>query len=168
MGATLCPGSENDGPNGAFVSTQVGDSNCPTLLYCYCPKPLVPTWTSVPPLPPSFSNPLDTGVFTCACPDGTWQAGTAGGVPICLCDYTNQPPKVADTPQGRCPMNLLGSCQPNQIVMNGDASRHSDPSMGMTPDGACCDPNQLTACGQCCGPGTRPVNGRCVGPGPIQ
>jgi hypothetical protein len=168
-GVTVCPGHEQDGPTGAFVSEQVGDPNCPTLLYCFCPKPLVPTWTSVPPLPPSFSSPTDTGVFTCACPDGTYQAGTAAGVPVCLCDYTNQPPQVADTPQGRCPINLLGSCQPNQIVVNGKCvTPCSDPSMGMTPDGACCDPSQVTACGQCCPPGTRPVNGSCVGPGQIQ
>jgi hypothetical protein len=165
-GIPVCPGNEKDGPTGAFVSTQVGDSNCPTLLYCFCPKPLVPTWTSAG---PSFGNSVDSGVFTCACPDGTHQAGTAGGIPICLCDYTNQPPKVADTPQGRCPINLLGSCQPNQIVIKGKCvTPCSDPTMGMTPDGACCDPNQVTACGQCCGPGKRPVNGTCVGPGPIQ
>lgn len=168
-GITDCPGTENDEPNGAFVSAQIGDSNCPTTLYCFCPKPLVPTWTSVPNLPPSFQSPSQTGVFTCACPDGSYQAGTAGGIPICLCDYTNKPPKVGDTPQERCPINLLGSCQPNQIVVNGQCvSPCSDPSMGMTPDGACCDPNQVTACGQCCPPGTRPVNGTCVGPGPIQ
>jgi hypothetical protein len=169
LGATVCPGSEQDGPSGAFVSTHIGDSECGALLYCFCPKPLVPTWTSVPPLPPGFTNPAAAGVFTCACPDGTHQAGTAGGIPICLCDYTNQPPKVADTPQGMCPINLLGSCKPNQIVIGGKCvTPCSDPTMGMTPDGACCDPNQVTSCGQCCGPGKRPVNGSCVGPGPIQ
>lgn len=168
-GITVCPGNEQDGPTGALVTEHTGDPNCSTLVYCFCPKPLVPTWTSVPPAPPGFTNPTATGVFTCACPDGTYQKGTAGGIPICLCDYTNQPPKVADTPQGMCPMNLLGSCKPNQIVIGGKCvTPCSDPTMGMTPDGACCDPNQVTSCGQCCAPGTRPVNGTCVGPGPIQ
>jgi hypothetical protein len=166
-GNPICPGNERDGPTGAFVSTQVGDSSCPTLLYCFCPKPLVPTWTSAG---PGFGNSVDSGVFTCACPDGTYQAGTAGGIPICLCDYTNQPPKVADTPQGMCPMNLLGSCQSNQIVLNGKCvTPCSDPSMGMTPDGGCCDPNLVTNCGQCCPPGSTPEpNGTCFKPGPIQ
>jgi hypothetical protein len=165
-GMPVCTGHEQDGPTGAFVTTQVGDPNCPTLHYCFCPKPLVPTWTSAG---PSFGNSVDSGVFTCACPDGTYQAGTAGGIPICLCDFTNQPPKVADTPQGMCPMNLLGPCQPGQIVRNGQCINPcSDPTKGMTQDGACCDPNQITACGQCCPPRTTPVNGTCVAPGPIQ
>ena len=169
LGTTICPGNEQDGPTGTFVSAHQGDSECGALLYCFCPKPLVPTWTTVPPMPPGFTNPAATGVFTCACPDGTYQAGTAGGIPLCLCDYTNKPPKVGNTPQEQCPMNLLGPCKANQIVVAGKCvTPCSDPTMGMTPDGACCDPNQVTSCGQCCPPGTRPVNGSCVGPGPIQ
>jgi hypothetical protein len=170
INTTLCPASENPGPTGTFVSEPTGDANCPTLRYCFCPKPLVPTWTPMPSLPPGFSNASQTNVFTCACPDGTYQAGTAGGLPICLCDYTNVPPKVADTPQGMCPMNLLGSCQANQIVLNGECvTPCSDPTKGMTPDGACCDPNQVTDCGQCCPPGSRPEpNGTCFTPGQTQ
>ena len=169
VNATICPASTTPGSTGTFVSEPTGDPNCPTMRYCFCPKPLVPTWTPMPSLPPSFTGPTTTNVFTCACPNGTYQAGTAGGVPICLCDYTNQPPKVADTPQGMCPINLVGNCQPNQIVIKGQCvTPCQDPTQGMTPDGACCDPNQLTACGQCCPPGKRPVNGTCVGPGPIQ
>jgi hypothetical protein len=164
-------GNEQDGPTGAFVSTHLGsDPNCGALLYCFCPKPLVPKWTNGS--KPGNGNIFGTdnnGMFTCACPDSTRQVGTAGGIPICLCDYTNQPPKVGDTPQEQCPINLVGSCKPNQIVVAGKCvTPCSDPTMGMTPDGACCDPNQVTACGQCCGPGKRPVNGSCVGPGPIQ
>ena len=169
----ICPGSEQDGPNGAFVTATTGNPDCPTTLYCFCPKPLVPTWPPVAPPQPSSGSSFpsgSTGVFTCACPDGSYQAGTAGGIPICLCDYTNQPPKVGDTPQERCPINLLGNCQPGQITTQSGkcVTPCSDPSMGMTPDGSCCDPNQVTACGQCCKAGTRPVNGTCVGPGPIQ
>ena len=168
-GFQVCPGTENDTAAGAFVSTHIGDSECGALLYCFCPKPLVPTWTSVPPAPPGFTNPAAHGVFTCACPDGTRQVGTSGGIPLCLCDYTNVPPKVGDTPQEQCPINLTGPCKPDQIVIAGKCvTPCSDPTMGMTPDGACCDPNQVTSCGQCCPPGTRPVNGSCVGPGPIQ
>lgn len=165
---TICPSNEQDGPGGAFVSTQTGDPNCPTLLYCYCPKPLVPTWTSVPPMPGSFNNPSATGVFTCACPDGTYQTGTAGGIPICLCDYTNQPPKVGDTPQEQCPFNLLGQpCpQSGQIrVANGKCvAPCSGSSEVMTPDGVCCDPNQVSSCGQCCPSGMipDPANGTCT------
>lgn len=169
LGATICPGSENDNSTGSFVSTHIGDSECGALLYCFCPKPLVPTWTKVPPMPPGFTDPTAHGVFTCACPDGTRQVGTAGGIPLCLCDYTNLPPKVGDTAQERCPINILGPCKPDQIVVGGKCvTPCSDPTKGMTPDGACCDPNQVTSCGQCCRPGTRPVNGMCVGPGPIQ
>ena len=170
INATICPASENPEPTGTFVTEPTGDSSCPTVRYCFCPKPLVPTWTPMPSLPPGFSNASQTNVFTCACPDGTYQAGAAGGLPICLCDYTNVPPQVADTPQGRCPMNLLGSCQPNQIVLNGKCvTPCSDPSMGMTPDGGCCDPNLVTDCGQCCPHGSTPEpNGTCFTPGPIQ
>ena len=165
INATVCPASANPTPTGTFVTEPTGDSNCPTMRYCFCPKPLVPTWTPMPSLPPGFTTPTTTNVFTCACPDGTYQAGTAGGVPICLCDYTNEPPQVADTPQGMCPMNLLGPCQANQIVVQGKCvTPCSDPTKGMTPDGACCDPNQVSACGQCCPPGTTPdpANGSCI------
>lgn len=169
----ICPGSEQPGPNGAFVTATTGNSDCPTTLYCFCPKPLVPTWPPVAQPQQSGGSSFsgsNTGVFTCACPDGSYQAGTAGGIPICLCDYTNKPPKVGDTPQDRCPINLLGNCQPGQITTQSGkcVTPCSDPTMGMTPDGSCCDPNQVSACGQCCKPGTRPVNGTCVGPGPIQ
>jgi hypothetical protein len=34
----------------------------------------------------------------------------------------------------------------------------------MTPDGTCCDPNQVTFCGQCCPAGKvpDPANGTCT------
>jgi hypothetical protein len=173
-----CTGNEQDGANGAFVSTHIGDPNCGALLYCFCPKPLVPTWTSVPPLPGTFGNPLYSGVFTCLCPSGTYQARTASGepmtsagVPVCLCDYTNQPPKVTDNPQDMCPLNLLGPCQAGQISRNGRCiTPCSDPTKGMTQDGACCDPSMVTACGQCCPPRTipNPANGSCWTPGQAQ
>jgi hypothetical protein len=155
-------GLEQDGSSGAFVSVHLGtDPNCGALLYCFCPKPLVPTWTGSH----GIGAITDTGMFTCACPDGTRQVGVQAGVPVCLCNITNFPPKIADNIVDMCSLNLLGKCQPNQIVVKGKCvTPCANPAMGMTPDGACCDPNQISACGQCCPPHwtPNPVNGGCV------
>jgi hypothetical protein len=174
-----CPASVQNGPTGAFASTTTRDPNCPQVLFCFCPKPLVPTWTTPPPGPPPgqqctsgscFPWPTGPAIFTCACPPGTSQSGVAGGLPVCRCPYTGVQPVATDDPSQMCPpVNILGSCQPNQVVVNGKCvTPCSDPGMGMTPDGACCDPNLMTSCGECCKSGTIPVNGTCVAPGTSQ
>jgi len=167
----ICPGQAQPTSGGTFVSEQTGDSSCPQMLYCFCPQPLVPIWTT-PPAPNSF-DPNATGVFTCQCPSGTYQAKsksgqplTAQGVPVCLCDYTNQPPKVTNDPSQMCNINILGQPCPTGQTRLGQkcVTPCADPTKGMTMDGACCDPTQMTSCGQCCPPGTtpNPVNGSCM------
>ncbi|MGO9358552.1 MAG: hypothetical protein ACLP1D_12900 [Xanthobacteraceae bacterium] len=167
----ICPGQAQPGPGGTFVSMQTGDSNCPQTLYCFCPQPLVPIWTT-PPAPSSF-DPNPTGVFTCQCPSGTWQPKTksgqpltSAGVPVCLCDYTNQPPKVTSDPSQMCNINILGQPCPNGQTRLGQkcVTPCADPTKGMTMDGACCDPTQMSSCGQCCPPNTtpNPVDGSCT------
>ena len=166
-----CPGSAQTVSGGTFVSMQTGDSSCPQTHYCFCPEPLVPTWTTPP--PPSSFDPFPAGVFTCLCPSGTYQAKTksgdpmtASGVPVCLCDYTNQPPKVTNDPQQMCNINILGQPCPNGQTRLGQkcVTPCADPTKGMTMDGACCDPTQMASCGQCCPPNTtpNPVDGSCM------
>ncbi len=167
----VCPGNAQPTSGGTFVSMQSGDPSCPQTLYCFCPLPLVPVWTT-PPSPSSF-DPFPTGVFACQCPSGTYQAKsksgqpvTEGGVPVCLCDYTNQPPKVTSNPQQMCNINLTGTPCPAGQKQIGQkcVTPCADPTKGMTMDGACCDPTQVTSCGQCCPPKTtpNPVNGSCM------
>jgi hypothetical protein len=167
----VCPGNAQPTQGGTFVTMQTGDSSCPQTLYCFCPLPLVPTWTT-PPAPSSF-DPNATGVFTCQCPSGTWQPKsksgqpvTEGGVPVCLCDYTNQPPKVTNDPSQMCNINILGQPCPNGQTRLGQkcVTPCADPTKGMTMDGACCDPTQMSSCGQCCPPNTtpNPVDGSCT------
>lgn len=167
----ICPGNAQPTSGGTFVSTQTGDSSCPQTLYCFCPLPMVPVWTTPP--PPSSFDPSPVGMFTCQCPSGTYQAKsksgqplTEGGVPVCLCDYTNQPPKVTDDPGQMCNINLVGKpCPSGQIQLGQNCvTPCADPTKGMTMDGACCDPTQMTSCGQCCPPDTtpNPVNGSCM------
>jgi hypothetical protein len=168
-----CTGNEQDGPTGAFVSTHLGsDPNCGQLLYCFCPKPMVPVWTQ----PPSTGifDPFATSVFTCQCPSGTYQPKsksgqplTQAGVPVCLCDYTNQPPKATDDPSKQCDINLVkNSCPANEILVGTKCVQECPPNEGMTLQGACCDPALISSCGQCCPSNTvpDPATGGCTPP----
>ena len=162
--------------NGTFVLNNVDgwdghSQTCTPDSYCFCPSPLVLNDTPVP----YFGD--GTVMYSCACPANTTPAAPSGpGAEICICNQTKlvavPPVKSEYNPDGSdCPTPLTGiPCpQAGQVRMNGKCvTPCSDPTMGMTPDGACCDPNQVTACGQCCPPGQHPVNGTCVGPGPIQ
>ncbi len=159
----------------AGTEVSVATGNCGGIAYCFCPKPMVPTWT-----PDPLENTINgcdgcAGwyVFSCACPPKT-HADPSGklvnGVPVCICDGTTN--EVANLSSnalfGMCPPP---NCPPGQTRLSSVGkcvTPCSDPTKGMTPDGACCDPSQVSACGQCCPPGTRPVNGSCVGPSPIQ
>jgi hypothetical protein len=167
----LCPGQAQPTSGGTYVSEQTGDPNCPQTLYCFCPLPLVPVWTT-PPAGNGF-DPNPVGVFTCECPSGTYQATsksgqplTSAGVPVCLCDYTNQPPKIGSDPSQMCNINILGQPCPNGQTRLGNkcVTPCTDPTKGMTMDGACCDPTQMSSCGQCCPPGTtpNPISGSCM------
>jgi hypothetical protein len=144
---------------------------CSPDTYCFCPSPL--TLKQIP------VNYLGDGtvMYTCQCPSGTTPAAKSGpGAEICICNNTGlvaQPPvKSVTNPDAiACPIPLTGIPCPNGQTRldNKCVTPCSDPTMGMTADGACCNPNQVTSCGTCCPPGTTPApNGTCVPPGVIQ
>jgi len=152
-----------------------GQGHCAPVFYCFCPSPMVPTWT--------FDYPwvIDNGwnvdapqfyIFSCDCPSSTHPApNQATGVTSCLCDNSNQPANFS-------PENLFGMCPPpacpsGQVRLSGNGNcvtPCADPSEGMTFDGACCNPAQMTSCGECCPPGTTPdpATGSCNSPPKIQ
>jgi hypothetical protein len=65
-----------------------------------------------------------------------------------------------------CPLPLTGQpCPKGQINFGGKCVKPcTSSSEVMTPDGTCCDPNQVTFCGQCCPAGKvpDPANGTCT------
>lgn len=152
-----------------------GAGHCSPVSYCFCPAPMVPTWT--------FDYPYvvangwsESGsqfyIFSCACPSGTHAAANSPtGLTGCLCDNTNQPADFAPHLfTGMCPP---AACPAGQVRLSGTGNcvtPCSDPSEGMTLDGACCNPAQLTSCGTCCPPGTTPdpATGTCIPPQQIQ
>jgi hypothetical protein len=154
-----------------------GNGHCAPVYYCFCPAPMVPTWTFD--YPYAVNNGFQAEgsqfyIFSCDCPSGTHadpSGTTVGGASVCLCDATNQQANFS-------PDNLLGMCPPpacptGQVRLSGNGNcvtPCSNPSDGMTFDGACCNPAQLTSCGTCCPAGTTPdpANGTCIPPQIIQ
>lgn len=169
-----------NGPSGTLVS-QGGPTNggagCLPLSYCFCPKPMVPTWSE------NYPNLENTGnatyIFSCNCPSGTHAAGAHNGISVCLCDGTNEAPKLSSSPGGMCPpapppscgkgMTRIGgkcvkSCTEGQVRINGKCvTPCSDPTQAMTADGVCCSPTQVSSCGTCCPSGfaPNPTTGSC-------
>ena len=144
---------------------------CSPDRYCFCPDPLKLT-----PVPVNY---LGNGavMFTCQCPGGTTPAAKTGpGAEICICQNTGlvavPPVKSTYNPEAvACPIPLTGIPCPNGQTRINDkcVTPCSDPTKGMTTDGACCDPTQVTSCGMCCPPGTTPeANGTCMPPGKTQ
>jgi hypothetical protein len=186
------------GPNGVYipgagipavqqVTSSTGTSvigtrdSCGSISYCFCPKPMVPTWT--PDAPENFTNPNNCTVcqgnapwyiFSCNCPGGTHpdpSGLTVEGISVCLCDgTTNQVANLSSEALfGPCPPPACPTGQVRPSGMGKCVTPCSNPTMGMTPDGACCDPNLVTDCGQCCPQGSTPEpNGTCFTPGQTQ
>ena len=170
------PAQQTQTSGGTLVS--VADQYCGGLSYCFCPKPMVPTWTYD--YPQNLDNPNNCMacenhsswyIFSCNCPSGTHpdpSGKLVNGISVCLCDNTNQPADF--NPQsffGMCPPP---ACPTGQVRLSGNGNcvtPCSDPTKGMTMDGTCCDPSQVTACGQCCPAKTipDPATGTCI---PIQ
>jgi hypothetical protein len=154
---------------GTVVS--VATDSCGSIAYCVCPKPMVPTWTPDPPEQTMLGCDGCAGwaIFSCDCPSGTYpdpSGKLVNGIPVCLCNGTTN--EVANLSSnalfGMCPPP---ACPTGQIRLTGNGNcvtPCSDPTKGMTMDGACCDPTQVTACGQCCPPGTipDPTNRTCI------
>ncbi len=154
-----------------------GQGHCAQNYYCFCPAPMVASWASDTVLNDSVGVPYGTNgwyIFTCTCPSGTHadpSGKTVAGVSACLCNDGNQPANFSpNTFGGMCPPP---ACSAGQVRLSGVGNcvtPCSDPSMGMTLTGACCNPAQMTACGMCCPPGTTPdpVSGTCIPPQKIQ
>jgi hypothetical protein len=168
------PVVETPEANGTLV-TLGADSNCAGDMYCFCPSPM-----SVVAVPNAFANGGNENngyvMYVCECPKGTKPAGTSGALAeVCICDDTGLPavPTVKTTTNpdaSACPPSLTGkSCATGQVNYFGKCiTPCSNPSEGLTLDGGCCDPTQVTSCGQCCPPGTtpNPATGSCE-PAPV-
>jgi len=159
---------------------------CSPDRYCFCPSPL--TLKQIP------VNYLGDGtvMFTCQCPtaadrnndptQGTHPLNPSGSLAyVCICDSTGLPAVPPDwgQPNGPggnnlnpthsiCPIPLTGVPCPvaGQIRVSNNkcVAPCTKPGEVMTPDGICCDPNNVAECGQCCGPGLvpNPANGTCM------
>jgi hypothetical protein len=164
---------------GGTLVTTGGDSSdgaghCSPVTYCFCPAPMVPTWTFDYPWVVNNGWNVDASqfyIFSCACPSGTHMAANSPvGLSSCLCDSTNLPAIFGESLVGMCPPPACPTGQVRLSPTSACVTPCSDPSEGMTFDGACCNPAQLTSCGTCCPPGTTPdpTSGTCNPPQKIQ
>lgn len=165
------------GPSGTLVSVPSNGQNaqgqCDPVSFCFCPSPMAPTWTpdSLANLSNSTSNLY---IFSCNCPAGQHPQGALGGISVCACNGTNAAPLPPDTVTLTASGAFTGACPPpscaaGQISLGGKCvTPCSNPSEGMTMDGSCCNPSQMTSCGTCCPPGTTPdpTTGTCLPPPP--
>jgi hypothetical protein len=163
------------GPSGTLVTAPGSGQNaagqCDPASFCFCPSPMVPTWTENLAAEEMYGTPENGQpyIFSCDCPKGQHAQGAVNGISVCLCDGSNAAPlppgSVTLTSSGA----FTGACPPpgcaaGQISLGGKCvTPCSNPSEGMTMDGACCNPSQMTSCGICCPPGTtpNPANGSC-------
>jgi len=130
---------------------------CGTSWACFCPKPMTLQHTCDGALDPACNNNID--IWYCACPKGTH--GDPAGDMSCLCDSNNQPANF--DPQSFLP---VCGCPTGQVSWDGKCVAACAKNDVRTPDGTCCNPNQVTFCGQCCPPGwiPDPVRGICYQP----
>ena len=157
---------------------------CAPDSYCSCPSPMTLKTT------PVSGSGDGTVMLSCGCPtaadrnndpsQSTHPMQPSGPLAeVCICDSTGQPAVPPDWGQGPsggnnlnpthsiCPTPLTGIPCPIagqvRVSNNKCVAPCSNPHQVMTPDGACCDPNQVAACGQCCPPGMTPnlVKGDC-------
>jgi hypothetical protein len=125
-----------------------GDLSCGNSWACFCPSPMTvqSTCDAVRDINCSFT------VYYCACPGGTHP--DSSGKLVCLCDTNNQPANFTNYGHSFEPM--CPPCATGQVQVNGNCVGACAQSQVRTPDGSCCDPNQVTYCGQCCPAGMTP------------
>ncbi|WP_156164618.1 hypothetical protein [Bradyrhizobium sp. LTSP885] len=177
------PVQEQQEPDGSWIIiTGISGSGALTTCnpgqYCICPSPM--TVVNVREYDPSGNS--NWWYATCQCPSGTKPLKPSGPLAyVCICDSTGLPAVPPDwgqptTPGGNnlnpthsiCPVPLTGVPCPvaGQIRVSNNTcvAPCTKPGEVMTPDGVCCDPNNVAACGQCCGPGLvpNPANGTCM------
>jgi hypothetical protein len=165
-------------PGGSEVLQSASGSaafgTCGTTSVCFCPKPMQLVKVCDAMYDYNCQN-NDVYIYACVCPQGTTPAGAtaqnpagtlANGVNTCLCPDGR--PIMSDpgaTPDLPCPAPLLGTPCPNgQRNVGGKCVTPCANNEVMTPDGSCCNPNQVTFCGQCCPTGMTPnlQNGTCT------
>ena len=185
------PVQQTQEPDGSTIIVTGIDTGhlttCNPGQYCVCPSPM--TVGSVQEYDPSGNS---TWYYkTCQCPtaadrnndpsQGTKALKPSGPLAyICICDSTGLPAVPPDwgqptTPGGNnlnpthsiCPTPLTGVPCPvaGQIRVSNNkcVAPCTKPGEVMTPDGVCCDPNNVAECGQCCPNGMvpDPANGTC-------
>jgi hypothetical protein len=160
---------------------------CSPDRYCFCPSPM-----KLVEVDNLYADGGDPGngyiMYVCECPNAsnsnlgpgqtTHAAGSSGGLAqVCICDSTGQtavpPVKSSINPTGSiCPIPLTGIPCPQGEVRVGSkcVAQCTSSSEVMTPDGTCCNPNNVTPCGQCCPAGTVAdlTNGTCMPLQPTQ
>lgn len=185
------PVQEQQEPDGSTIILTGLDTGalttCSPGQYCVCPSPMKAV--SVQEYDPSG----DSGWYyvTCQCPtaadrnndpsQSTHPLQPSGPQAyVCICDSTGLPAVPPNwgqpsSPGGNnlnpthsiCPTPLTGVPCPvaGQIRVNGNkcVAPCTTPGQVMTPDGVCCDPNNVAECGQCCPNGMvpDPANGTC-------
>jgi hypothetical protein len=176
------PVQQNTAPDGSTIIITGLNSksfqSCAPGQYCICPSPM--TLGKVQIYDPSGNS--NSYYATCQCPQGTKALLPSGPQAyVCICDETGLPAVPPDwgqpiSPGGNdlnptrsiCPTPLTGVPCPvaGQIRVSNNkcVAPCTKPGEVMTPDGVCCDPNNVAACGQCCGNGMvpDPANGTCT------
>jgi hypothetical protein len=167
------PVTQTTSGNGTIVSVVEGASASGTITVesCICPAPMTGNWITNSGYA-EWSNIVSDPacqVFVCTCPQGSKLASNSGaGQYVCVCQNTGLPTMAGygATIDNPCPLPLTGQpCPKGQINFGGKCVKPcTSSSEVMTPDGTCCDPNQVTFCGQCCPAGKvpDPANGTCT------
>lgn len=152
---------EIDTPGGTEIIQ--GNLSCGTSWSCFCPAPMTLKSVCDGAEDPTCSNNIN--LYYCACPDGTHP--DPAGKFVCLCDTSDQPANFnKNSFEPMCP-----PCPTGQVLWtNGKCLPACAKSDVRTPDGTCCNPNNVTYCGQCCPAGMTPdpVLGTCTPPPPPQ
>jgi len=165
--------SQSVSGNGTIISVVEGASASGTITVesCICPAPMTVTWVNNSGYA-QWSNIVSDPacqVFVCACPKGTTQASNTGaGQYVCICP-NGQPAQSGPSqynPDGLvCPPSLTGPvCPQGQVALGQNCVPACTANEVRTPQGACCNPNQVASCGMCCPAGMvpNPSNGTCM------
>jgi len=167
------PVTQQSSGNGTVVSSTLGASASGVISVesCICPAPMTGNWIPAGNYPgwSSIVSDPNCKFFMCECPTGSTLAGNSGAAQyVCICQNTGKPVMTGygATIDNPCPLPLTGQpCPQGQINFGGKCVKPcTSSSEVMTPDGTCCDPNQVTFCGQCCPAGKvpDPANGTCT------
>jgi hypothetical protein len=174
------PVTQNNGPNGTIISSTLGADASGTISVesCICPAPMYGVWVTAGNYAqwPNIVDDPNCQFFMCQCPSGTTLASNSGaGQYVCVCPNGQpaQPPiKTSLNPEGEaCPPSLTGPvCPQGQVALGQKCVAACTANEVRTPDGVCCNPDQVSSCGICCPAGMQPdlANGTCAPYPPAQ